>query len=108
MRNRVLLTLAILAVAISARSELRNSTFTATGLSQTITVNAGEVFIVNDDSTNSIYVRIFESDETPAAATTSNFEIKKAEGFTFSRPGGIKAISIVTASAAVAGRLSYW
>lgn len=43
----------------------------------------GSVVVFNDDTTNSLHVRIFECGETAAAATTNNLEIKpeKFESF---------------------------
>lgn len=107
--KRTLVVLLALALAATAWAELRAASVSATDTSQTVTLNAAEVFVLNTDSTNEIYVRVFEPADTVGDATTSGAYIGPGAAVTYSRPNGIKAISIVCASTETATvKLHYW
>lgn len=92
-----------------AQAELSFTSVSASSTSQTTTINAGTLVVINDSTSYSIYVRIFWEGETAAAATTAYTEIKKGEAFEFSRTLSIAAISIVCATSQTATvRLIYW
>ena len=94
-------------LAAPAFAEVGYSRVSATTASQTVTVGANNLIIINDDDTDSIYVRIFFQGDTTAAATSSNFEIKHGESFTFERLFNISHVSVVSANASIA-RLIWW
>jgi hypothetical protein len=96
--RRPFLLLALLAVATLARGEAGYFEAAVVSTSQTVTINAGEVLIINDDSTNEVYVRVFYTGETPAPATTANLRIKALEGISFGKTLGVKAVSLICAS----------
>ena len=98
----------LLLLAASANAELRFTRAAVTSTSQTITIQAGEVLLINDDDDDSVYVRIFSQGETAAPATTAHFEIKPHEGFGFPRSLSVSAVSLVTASGSAEVRLAYW
>lgn len=98
-----------LLLAPVAQAELSFSGGTATATSATVTINASTLVVVNDSTSYSMYIRVFWEGETAGAATTSNVEIKKGEGFEFSRQLNIASISLVCASGQTAVyRLIYW
>lgn len=107
--RRVILTLAVLIMASQAPAELLGRKLTAEANSQTFTINSGELTIVNDGA-NEIYIRVFESGETEAAAVAGTHpELASGESLALKRTGGIQAISIVCASGETATvRLFYW
>lgn len=109
MRRLISLALLILAAA-TAYAELSYTQVSAVATSQTVTINASNLSICNDDTTNEIYIRIFVEGETPSAATTSSTRIKANEGcWGFRKDFNISAVSIVCASAETATvRLIYW
>ena len=106
-----LISLALLILAgASAQAELLYTQVSAVSTSQTVTINASNLSVCNDDTTNEIYVRIFVEGETPADATTSHARIKANEGcWGFRKDFNISAVSVVTASGETATvRLIYW
>jgi predicted S18 family serine protease len=108
MKRILALALVAALLAVPAVAELGGQTVSATAGSQTITVTGETLTIVNDGS-NEVYVRVFHTGETPAAATTSHREIKSGEGFSFTKSMGITAVSIVCATGETATvRLFYW
>lgn len=108
-RRPLIVALVLALLAVVANAELGGQTVTATATAQTVTVSGNTVLIVNDDTANSIYVRVFNSLETPADATTSSPEIKFGEGFSYSSTMGIKAVSVVCAATKTASvRFHYW
>lgn len=110
MKRRTILALAVVLalLAVQAPAELLGRTLVAEANSQTFTINASELTIVNDGS-NEIYVRVFVTGETAAAATTAYPEIKSGESIEVTRTGNISAISIVCAASETATvRLFYW
>lgn len=99
----------VLCLAGGAYAELGFTSVSATATSQTTTINAGTLVVINDSTSYSVYIRVFWEGETAAAATTAYTEVKKGESFTFSRELSIAAISIVCASGESATvRLVYW
>jgi len=81
----------------------------ATATSQTATVGGHTVLIINDSTSYSVYVRVFNEGETAAAATTSYIEIKKGEGIEFTRETAVSAVSLICATSQSATvRLIYW
>jgi len=81
----------------------------ATATSQTATVGGRTLLIINDSTSYSVYVRVFNEGETAAAATTSYIEVKKGEGLAFSRDLGVSAVSLICAASESASvRLIYW
>ncbi len=97
MFRRLSILAVVLALAVSAGAELRYTQANATSSSQTVTIISSELIIVNDGS-GSVYIRIFYGDETPAAATTANAEIKSGESFTARKDLQIRAVSLICAS----------
>ena len=108
--RKLLILLAVLITAKVVSAELLMQTVTANTSSQTATLNAGEVLIINDDDDTSVWIRVFTTDETVAAATTAapSVEIKFGEGFSFPRTTGVKAVTLITSSGTVSVRLIYW
>lgn len=102
--------LALLAGATALWAELRYTEVGAVSTSQTFTINASNLSVCNDDTTNEVYIRIFVEGETPAVATTSNARIKANEGcWGFRKDLNISAVSIICASGETATvRLFYW
>lgn len=97
--KRVLVILTVLALAIPVWAEVRYLEVSATATSQTKGINAANLAVANDDTTNEIYVRVFHTGEVPAAATTSSIRIKASETVEFH---DVSAISIVCATAETA------
>lgn len=110
--RRVILAILALALALSttASSELLGREIGAVATSQTFTINASTLLVINDGA-NEIYVRVFWEGETSAdaVANASTPQIKSGEGFTYSKTFNVAAISIICASGETATvRLQYW
>ena len=100
--RRILVLLAVLALAVSAGAEVRYLVVAATSTAQTKGVNAQHLLVINDDTTNEIYVRVFHSGESPAAATAaSSIQIKAGEGVEFVNVGSISVVCDTAETASV-------
>lgn len=99
----------VLALVLSgpAQAEMGYKAVSATATSQTIVVNTRVILMINDGA-NEVYVRVFDGMQPPAAATTSNFEIKAGEGFEISRTLGVSAVSLVCSAAETATVRLIW
>jgi hypothetical protein len=96
--KKLALALAILALlAPIASSKLVYTSVSATATSQTVTVNAREVLMINDGA-NTAYFEAFWDGETTTDATTSSAALKINESITLGKDMGVKAISFVCAS----------
>jgi len=108
MKRRAIL-LALLMVAGLAYAEMQFQSVSVTASSQTITISGASFSIKNEDSTNEIYVRVFENGDTIGAATTSNALIGAGETLSGYRPNGLKAISLICAGGETAtASVVYW
>ncbi len=117
--------LLVLAFALPTLAEVdTNNAVSVTQTSQTITIGirsepAYDVLVVNDSaSVNEMYIRLFDCNDTPAAATTSDIRIEKGESrsYTRSRPAsgdtqplkGYCAVSLICAGSETATARVEW
>ena len=121
--KRAVLILLLFALPTLAEVDTNNSV-SVTQTSQTVTlgtasVPAYDVLVVNDSaSANELYFRLFDCNDTSAAATTASIRLEKGESRAYSRPRpassdtktekGFCAISLVCASSETATARLEW
>jgi len=106
MRKILALVLCGLLLSVAAYAELRGSTVNAYSGSQTVAVDAGSLTVVNSGSAT-VFIRVFEAGNTIGDATTTSPALAGGATLNLSRPNGISAISIVSASTSTV-YLYYW
>jgi len=110
MRRRAIAIVATLGLALAAWAEVVTSNaVSVTSTSQTITfTNSRTDVLILNDGPNEIYVRVFTSEETAAAATTSHVKINTGESRGYSHNPrtesgrGYLAVALVCAAAETA------
>ena len=93
---------AILLIPIMVSAEVNHRSVTVTANSQNVAVSGRSVLLVNDEGSSTAYFRLFSSNDTAAAATTSSAKIKSGESLSFSQPQsstvGYSSISLIAAA----------
>ena len=115
MIRRCLLALAMLVLSMPARAEVLYATFTSSGTSQTITLSrsASTLSLANDDTSNSVFIRVFTDIESAAASTASYIEVKHGETLTLTHNTrtegghGYAYLTYICSAGTPAGRVVY-
>lgn len=105
--KRLMALLLMAGLAATATPEANHTTVSANGDSTTVTTAGPTVLIINDDDSDTVYVRVFATGETTGAADANDIPILPGEGLSFTKEIGVGAVSVYCANAASV-RVIYW